>query len=258
MRHSRLRAAVAASVVAGVVQALPASAADHQLLISAAKSTSTKLEIRKTASINPGAITIRGGSERLIVSIRSLMPGRGSVDWFTVVRLHDLDSEAHMAGSPQLPPGTYEVAVVTERPVTVVLPTFERDGTRQVRPTRPLVVQSANSDKALSAGRSAETVQRRGAVAAGRYAVIAFAVSGQRAEQTYGCVTTISSCPERPPVAAPQPLPAVNPAINPVSTDDKAKIKMYAPVDEGRDALFGVDGVRTQAGSLKTVVITFS
>jgi hypothetical protein len=109
----------------------------------------------------------------------------------------------------------------------------------------------------LAGVRSDAELRLRGAVPARHGSVLLMTVSGQRLEQTYACATADRSCPSLP-ARPPAPLSDVDPGVHPPSTSGGYSVSSLRGTEQRRDALFGVDGVRAEDGSLRAGVLSFS
>lgn len=248
--HVRL-VALAAALLGGLLT-LPASAAEGQLRIEATRSAIASFEVEE-ARIDVSRVAVSGGGRNVVVSIWPASAGEKGAG-FAVLRLADFGGKVSSHGFPRLAAGRYEVRVSSDRPVRVILPLLDQGVGQTVRATRTISSNYTLVDRRLGAGTTSEQIVRSGAVGSGRWAVVAYAVTGRRLEQTYGCLTEQASCPGLPLAL---PAPAVDPAVHEPSASNGPWVRLYPPTTGPRDALFGVQGARVDAGSLRAAVLTF-
>lgn len=257
MSTVRLRRA-ALALVAACTLAVPtgAGAAEggaEQLVLEGSRNAYVDFEITRRTVLRGPQVAVIGGRSTVAVLI-SPVGNDQAVTSVGVLRAAQLSAEPVFLGFPELQPGRYRARLVTDGPTRVAFPVTDGNG-RVLRPRTPLPATQRADRRTLAAGRSRTELRWPGAVPAGRIALLGHVVTGQRLEQTAACVVE----PGRRCQGLPFRTAAVDvdPGLRVPTTNDKAVAAATFPAAVRRDVLLAVDGYRTTAGELRSVLVTF-
>jgi len=165
---------------------------------------------------------------------------------FGALRFRVLGGErARLLAGSELRPGTYRIRFFADAPSRAVLRVSA--GTFVLQPGRRLTMKVSSRTSPLATGRSLRQHSYLAAVPARSHALVASRVTGTRAEQTYACATTSGRCSTALDLPVFIPSQGAAPTLSWAGT---------SPVV--RDALVGVDGVRTSDGELTSLVLSFT
>jgi hypothetical protein len=235
------------------------AAPERDLVIEGRRSAVTEIELTEPLwAQDPNDVVITGGKEYAGAVVEPLdRQGGSSGPYYVVLRFRNMPTAVIPVNGGQFQPGRYRVRLFADAPARITVRLDESQTGRVIRPRRPMAVTTGFGQLDLTAGRSDDEVRLRGAVPARHGSILLMTVSGVRAEQTYGCATTDSTCPTLP-ARPPAPVPDAHPGVHPPSTSGGYSVTSLRGVEQPRDALFGVDGVRTADGALRAGVLTFS
>ena len=254
-RRRRLALALAAVSVVAVPSVATASDGVDELVVTGSRSAYVDFEITRRTVLRGPKVDVMGGRSLVAVLI-SPIGDRQPVTSIGMMRSPQLSPRPVFLGVPELQPGRYRARLVTDAPTRVAFSVAEGDG-RVLRPRVKLPASTRTDRRQLAAGRSVTDLRLTGAVPAGRLSLLGHVVTGQRVEQTSACVVEAGrrcpGLPLRPPAA----VPDADPGVRVPTTHDTAIAAANPPAPVRLDALVAVDGYRTTAGELRTVLVTF-
>lgn len=229
------------------------AAPEQDLVIEGRHSAVTEIVLTEPLQAQGLDASVTGGDAYAGALIEPL--GTQAGPYYLVLRLGQMPPAVIPANGGYFQPGRYRVRLFADAPARVTLHLQQGSTGLAVRPRRPLTVTTRSGGLPLTAGRSDAELRLRGAVPARHGSFLLMTVRGQRLEQTYACTTT-STCPSLP-MRPPAPVPDADPGVRPPSTGGGYSASYLRGSNERRDALFGVDGVRTEDGAIRAGVLTF-
>lgn len=252
----RRLALVLATACALAVPTGAAVAADgvDELVVTGSRSSYVDVEITRRTVLRGLKVEVKGGRSTVAVLISPLGKDQPATS-IGALRSSQLSAQPAFLGSPELHPGRYRARLVTDAPTRVAFSVAEGDG-RVLRPRVPLTASVRADRRRVAAGRSAADLRLAGAVPANRIALLGRAVTGQRLEQTSACVVESGRRCEGLPVRTPLASDA-DPGVRVPTTSTQAFAGWTRAAAVRRDVLVAVDGYRTTAGELRSVLVTF-
>ena len=250
------RAALALAAACALAVPTGAGAAEsdgQQLVLEGSRNAYVDFEVTRRTVLRGQQVAVTGGRSTVAVLI-SPLGNDAAVTSVGVLRSAQLSPQPVFLGFPELQPGRYRARLITEGPTRVAFPVSDGTG-RVLRPRSPLPAGVRADRRTLAAGRSSTELRWSGAVPAGRIALLGHVVTGQRLEQTAACVVE----PGRRCQGLPFRTAAVDvdPGVRvPTSNEKPIATATYAAAVR-RDVLVTVDGYRTTAGELRSVLVTF-
>lgn len=249
-----VRAALAAALVGSAVVS-PAAGAEGPPALTVEGSRSAFIDFAvaddEQLRFDLDSVQVSGGRTFAVIHISAV--GDGPAWTVGAIRAPWLASDVEAFGGT-LPPGNYRARLLADGPVKATFP-LRQGRPRVLRPHVPLRVRLHRGEQVLAAGRSQALLRLPDAVPARWHALLAYRVTGERAEQTSACVTAASRCP-----GLPLALPGVaDPGVfsGSPSRDTDVRTSSARPADTARDGVVGVDGVRSTPGVVRALVLTF-